>query len=135
MHVRVQSSAGEAKFWMEPGIELAQNYGLNTRQLNNAKRLVQEHEDEIRERGKPTSAVEVANVSPHGFWLMIDRTEYFLPFEHFPWFRDATIGELTNVQLPSPAPPLLARLGRRSRHRIVNAPRKIPANQFRAAAQ
>jgi hypothetical protein len=53
-------------------------------------------------RGKPTSAVEVANVSPHGFWLMIDETEYFLPFEHFPWFRDATVGQLTNVQLPSP---------------------------------
>jgi hypothetical protein len=51
---------------------------------------------------KPTSAVEVANVSQHGFWLMIERTEHFLPFDHFPWFRDATIGELTNVQLPSP---------------------------------
>ena len=86
-------------------IELAQNYGLNTRQLNNAKRLVQEHEDEIREAWQTTSAVEVANVSPHGFWLMIDRTEYFLPFENFPWFRDATIGELTNVQLPSPHHP------------------------------
>jgi hypothetical protein len=32
---------------------------------------------------------------------MIERTEYFLPFEHFPWFRDATIGQLTNVQLPN----------------------------------
>ena len=53
-------------------------------------------------RGKPTSAVEVANVSPHGFWLLIDRTEYFLPFEHFPWFRDATIAELTKVRLPAP---------------------------------
>ena len=53
-------------------------------------------------RGKPTSAVEVANVSQHGLWLMIERTEHFLPFEQFPWLRDATIGELTNVQLPSP---------------------------------
>ncbi|MCI0333882.1 MAG: DUF2442 domain-containing protein [Planctomycetes bacterium] len=53
-------------------------------------------------RGKPTSAIEVTNVSTHGFWLMIDQTEYFLPFTEFPWFRDATIGQLTNVQLPSP---------------------------------
>ena len=52
--------------------------------------------------GKPTSAVEVANVSPHGFWLLIDQTEHFVPFDQFPWFRDATIGQLTNVQLPSP---------------------------------
>ena len=49
MHVHVQSPAGEAKFWLEPQIELAQNYGLNTRQLNRALKLVTEHEDEIRE--------------------------------------------------------------------------------------
>ncbi len=53
-------------------------------------------------RGKPTSEVEVANVSPNGFWLMIRETEFFLPFEQFPWFRDATIGQITNVELPSP---------------------------------
>lgn len=27
IHVHVQSAAGEAKFWLEPEIELAQNYG------------------------------------------------------------------------------------------------------------
>lgn len=52
--------------------------------------------------GDNTSAVEVANVSRHGFWLMVEATEYFLPFDLFPWFRDATIRQLTNVQLPSP---------------------------------
>lgn len=49
MHVHVQSPAGEAKFWLEPHIELAQNFGLNTRQLNAVLKLVKEHEDEIRE--------------------------------------------------------------------------------------
>jgi hypothetical protein len=52
-------------------------------------------------RGDGTSAVEVLNVSPHGFWLLIERNEHFLPFDQFPWFREATIGQLTNVQLPS----------------------------------
>ena len=52
--------------------------------------------------GKHTSAVEVANISPHGFWLLIDRTEHFVPFAEFPWFRDATVKQLTNVELPSP---------------------------------
>jgi Protein of unknown function (DUF2442) len=51
--------------------------------------------------GKHTLAVEVANVSQHGFWLMIGDLEYFVPFEKFPWFRDATIGQLLNVTLPS----------------------------------
>lgn len=49
MHVHVQSSAGEAKFWLEPDIELAQNYGLSKRQLNLVLKLVKDHEDEIRE--------------------------------------------------------------------------------------
>lgn len=52
--------------------------------------------------GKTTSAVEVTNVSRHGFWLMIHQTEHFLPFDQFPWFREATIGQLTHVELPSP---------------------------------
>jgi hypothetical protein len=48
MHVHVQHANGEAKFWMEPSIELAVNYGLNTRQINAAMRLIKEHEHEIR---------------------------------------------------------------------------------------
>ena len=52
--------------------------------------------------GKRTSAVEVTNVSQHGFWLLLDGVEHFLPFDQFPWFRDATIGQLLNAELPSP---------------------------------
>jgi hypothetical protein len=47
-------------------------------------------------------AVEVTNVSPHGFWLLVEQREYFVPFKDFPWFRDATIAELMKVDLPSP---------------------------------
>lgn len=54
------------------------------------------------QRGQNTSAVEVGNVSAHGFWLLVGDRERFVSFKDFPWFRDATIGELTNVQLPSP---------------------------------
>ncbi len=48
MHVHVHASSGEAKFWLEPRIELAQRYGMNPRHVNAAMRLIQEHEDEIR---------------------------------------------------------------------------------------
>ena len=51
--------------------------------------------------GKNTSAVEVTNVSPHGFWLLVQAKEHFVSFKDFPWFRDATIGELSDVRLPS----------------------------------
>jgi uncharacterized protein DUF2442 len=52
--------------------------------------------------GKSTSVVEVGNVSPHGFWLLIGDQERFVSFKDFPWFREASIRELTNVELPSP---------------------------------
>jgi Protein of unknown function (DUF2442) len=52
--------------------------------------------------GRSTSPAEVTNVSPHGFWLFVGNRELFVPFEDFPWFRDASIREITNVQLPSP---------------------------------
>jgi hypothetical protein len=52
--------------------------------------------------GRSTSPVEVTNVSMHGFWLFIANRELFVPFAQFPWFRDAAIGAITNVQLPSP---------------------------------
>jgi hypothetical protein len=44
----------------------------------------------------------VTNVSPHGFWLFIGERELFVPFSHFPWFREASVRQITNVQLPSP---------------------------------
>ncbi len=51
-------------------------------------------------RGKNISEVEVANVSRHGFWLLIDGRELFLPFDKFPWFRDVSIGQLLRVERP-----------------------------------
>lgn len=52
--------------------------------------------------GPSTSPVEVTNVSPHGFWLFVGDRELFVPFKEFPWFREASVREITNVQLPSP---------------------------------
>ncbi len=52
-------------------------------------------------RGKSTSTVEVTNVSKNGFWLLLDDTELFVGFKHFPWFRDASIGQLLNVDRPA----------------------------------
>jgi hypothetical protein len=50
-----------------------------------------------------TSAlVEVSNISGHGFWLLLRERELFVPFENFPWFRDATVRQICAVELPSP---------------------------------
>lgn len=52
--------------------------------------------------GKRTSDVEVTNVSEHGFWLLLETEELFVPFAEFPWFRDAPLAKLSNVERPQP---------------------------------
>ena len=49
--------------------------------------------------GKSTSAVEVTNISSHGFWVLVEGTEYFLSYEKFPWFKDARVSEILDVEL------------------------------------
>src|SRR5207247_9332339 len=51
--------------------------------------------------GLSTSPAEVTNISPHGFWLFVGERELFVPFNEFPWFREASVREISNVQLPS----------------------------------
>lgn len=42
---------------------------------------------------------EVTHISKHGFWLLLGEKESFLPFENFPWFKDALVSAILNVQL------------------------------------
>ncbi len=51
--------------------------------------------------GVSTSPVEVTNISNHGFWLLLENEELFLPFSEFPWFRDVPVGKILHVELPS----------------------------------
>ncbi|MDH5670276.1 MAG: DUF2442 domain-containing protein [Nitrospira sp.] len=52
--------------------------------------------------GKNTSGAEVTNISKHGFWLLVADEELFVPFKEFPWFQDASVSEITNVEWPNP---------------------------------
>jgi len=49
--------------------------------------------------GKDTSVAEVTNISKHGIWLLLGEKESFLSFENFPWFKEATVSAIHNVQL------------------------------------
>jgi len=42
MHVQVHGSNGEAKFWLEPQIKLADNHGLRTGELRTIRDLIEE---------------------------------------------------------------------------------------------
>ena len=52
--------------------------------------------------GTNTSAVEVTHVSTHGLWVLLNGEELLLPFVDFPWFKQATIEQITAVEWPSP---------------------------------
>lgn len=47
MHVHVHHSGGEAKFWLEPAVALAQNFGLSEKQLREAERIIKAHEQDV----------------------------------------------------------------------------------------
>jgi hypothetical protein len=45
---------------------------------------------------------EVTNISQHGFWLLLDEQELFLPFEEYPWFKRAPVAEILRLERPQP---------------------------------
>jgi hypothetical protein len=51
--------------------------------------------------GTVTSAAEVTHVSRHALWLLLGDEELFLPFESFPWFKSATIEQISPVEWPT----------------------------------
>ena len=51
--------------------------------------------------GTITSVAEVTHVSKHGFWLLLGSEELLVPFEQFPWFKKATIEQLSAVEWPT----------------------------------
>ena len=54
------------------------------------------------QRGAGTSAPEVTHISSHGVWLLAGDREHFLPYDDFPWFKDAPVRAILKVEEPSP---------------------------------
>ena len=51
--------------------------------------------------GTSTLAAEVTNVSKHCFWLLLGDEELAVPYAEFPWFKKATIEQISDVQRPA----------------------------------
>ncbi len=49
--------------------------------------------------GKNTSSVEILNITPKGIWLCIHEKEYFLSYQEFPWFKEAKLSQIHDVEL------------------------------------
>ena len=64
-----------------------------------ASLLLDKIEVKSLKHGKNILKPEVTNISKHGFWVLINNKEYFLPFDKFPWFKEANIEQISNVVL------------------------------------
>jgi Protein of unknown function (DUF2442) len=51
--------------------------------------------------GVATLEVEVTNISAHGFWVFLGTEELPVPYAQFPWFKNATIEQITTVERPT----------------------------------
>ena len=51
--------------------------------------------------GVSTSEIEVSLVSAKGFWLLLGDEELFVAYADFPWFKQATVEQVTTVERPS----------------------------------
>lgn len=47
-HIHVYCGDGEAKFWLDPQIELARNYRLSKVQLREIEAIIEAHYDELK---------------------------------------------------------------------------------------
>jgi len=52
--------------------------------------------------GKSTLVVEITNISIHGIWLLTRDKELFISYEKFPWFKDAPVSKILNVEELTP---------------------------------
>jgi len=48
MHIHVMCADGEAKFWLEPEIELTRNYKLSRVRLKEIEKIIEEHWNEFK---------------------------------------------------------------------------------------
>jgi hypothetical protein len=46
-HVHVHCAAGEAKYWLEPNVELARSHGLSALHLAKIRKIIEAHQDEF----------------------------------------------------------------------------------------
>lgn len=51
--------------------------------------------------GTTTLVAEVTNISKHCFWLLVGNEELAVSFQDFPWFKSATVEQITDVQWQS----------------------------------
>lgn len=48
MHIHVVKAENEAKYWLEPDIELAENFGFSSKELSFIEKILKENGDDFK---------------------------------------------------------------------------------------
>jgi hypothetical protein len=134
-HVHVSTADGVAKFWLEPQVELEHASGMSNGTFAVPGESSMNGKEKSEMPGTATSAPEVTNVEKHGFWILIDDRELFLPYAEFPWFLNATIGEILEVERPHPGHLRWPRLDVDLTIDSIEHPERYPLRARRAEAE
>ena len=101
MHIHVVKAENEAKFWLEPEIELAENYGFGSKDLKKITNIIEENGSNFKRQFEPTS-VAVLMINAQGMLITVQGHDYFLSYNRVPWLRDARISSVLNVRMSGP---------------------------------
>ena len=52
MHIHVMGDGNEAKFWLEPKVELAKNGGFSRHELNDIQKIIEKNAERFKEQYK-----------------------------------------------------------------------------------
>ncbi len=48
MHINVIKAENSAKYWLEPDIELSENYGFDSKELKKIESIIEKHGDDYK---------------------------------------------------------------------------------------
>lgn len=51
-----------------------------------------------RSSSKKQNRPQILNLSPLGMWILVGKKEYYVDHDRYPWFKDASMNELYNVE-------------------------------------
>jgi hypothetical protein len=46
--------------------------------------------------------IEITHISANGIWILTGDKELFMSYKDFPWFKEAPVGKILNVEEPTP---------------------------------
>ena len=101
IHVHFPHLEREAKSRLTRSVPLAKNVGLSGVQIRQAHAVVETHVQEMQNTRDRNFAAEVTNASTHCRCLLLADVEPAVPFIQFPWFKKATIEQLSNGRRPT----------------------------------